>query len=153
MYFAVHTVPSDSNLHSANIMYHASFLVGQLGCMPVMIEVDIIVRDPGPAITVVPLRRESSSVAIVIARTNHFIDACRTLWRELHAEQHATPEWFADWCTRVPSFDCGCQSWLTEYLVGHPPRYDDFYEWGVECHDAVNAKLGKPDWDHVAQST
>ena len=75
------------------------------------------------------------------------------LWQELHTKQDATPEWFADWCTRVPSFGCGCQSWLAEYLVGHPPRYEDFYEWGVECHDAVNAKLGKPDWDHVAQST
>ena len=75
------------------------------------------------------------------------------LWQELHTKQDATPEWFADWVARVPSFGCGCQSWLAEYLVGHPPRYEDFYEWSVECHDAVNAKLGKPDWDHVAQST
>ena len=89
----------------------------------------------------------------ILAEHAEFIAKCHALWQELHTKQDATPEWFADWVARVPSFGCGCQSWLAEYLVGHPPRYEDFCEWSVECHDAVNAKLGKPDWDHVAQST
>jgi len=74
------------------------------------------------------------------------IERYHKLWRELHSEQNPTPEWFADWVARVPNFGCGCRSWLREYLRDNPPRFDDFYSWSVELHNAVNAKLGKPVW-------
>lgn len=88
----------------------------------------------------------------VLDQHNAFVARCRALWRELHAEQNATPEWCASWVSRVPNFGCGCQSWLAEYLVGNPPRYDDWQRWGWECHNAINVKLGKTEmpWDEFA---
>jgi len=74
------------------------------------------------------------------------IERYHELWRELHSEQNPTPEWFADWVSRVPNFGCSCRSWLREYIRDNPPRFDDFYAWSVDLHNAVNAKLGKPVW-------
>lgn len=68
------------------------------------------------------------------------------LWAEIHSQQDATPEWFADWVSRVPNFDCSCRNWLTEYLKTNPVRYDDFAAWAIEMHNAVNIKIGKPIW-------
>ena len=85
----------------------------------------------------------------VVATSKQHVERCHALWSELHTKQDATPEWFADWVARVPSFGCGCQAWLKDYLAGNPPRYEDFYGWSVLTHDAVNVKLGKPIWDRV----
>ena len=83
--------------------------------------------------------------------TKEFIETCRELWRELHdKKQDADPVWFADWVKRVPNFGCRCRNWLREYLKTNPPRYNDFYEWSVECHDAVNLKRGVALWDRVS---
>lgn len=71
---------------------------------------------------------------------------CRALWLEIHTKVNPTPEWFSDWVSRVPNFGCGCRSWLVEYLKKNPPRYDDFPGWGIELHNAVNLKKGKPIW-------
>lgn len=80
------------------------------------------------------------------------VERAKELWRELHSQQDATPEWFADWVKRVPNFGCGCRNWLKEYLQKNPPIYGEgFYEWTVTLHDAVNAKLGKPIWDRIVR--
>ncbi len=63
------------------------------------------------------------------------------LWAELHT-QVETPEQFADWVKRVPSFGCSCASWLRTYLKDNPPT-EDLREYGWKLHNAVNAKLGK----------
>jgi len=74
------------------------------------------------------------------------IELYHALWRELHTKENPDSEWFADWVSRVPGSTCKCQSWLKDYLQESPPRYEDFAAWAVECHNAVNAKLGKPIW-------
>jgi hypothetical protein len=79
------------------------------------------------------------------------IELCRALWLELHSKENPSPEWFANWVGRVPNFGCGCRSWLREYLRKNPPRYDDFYAWSVEVHNAVNVKLGRPIWTGTTQ--
>ncbi len=66
------------------------------------------------------------------------------LWHQLHTEVR-TAEQFTNWVTRVPSFGCGCASWLKDYLAKNPP-HDDLRRYGWELHCAVNQKLGKPEF-------
>lgn len=91
-------------------------------------------------------RDPSKRIAIEERRARQ-LDYMRALWVEAHSKQDPTPEWFADWVSRVPSFGCGCKSWLKEYLKTNPVRYDDLYAWSVECHDAVNKKRGVALWN------
>ena len=67
-------------------------------------------------------------------------------WIELHTQLHPTPVWLETWVARVPNFDCGCRSWLRKYLAANPPRYNDWYPWTVELHNAVNVKRGVAFW-------
>ena len=73
-------------------------------------------------------------------------DLYHALWAELHSKQDPSPEWFADWVGRVPNVGCGCQDWLREYLRKNPPDFDGFFEWSIDLHNAVNRKLGKPEY-------
>ena len=68
----------------------------------------------------------------------------RALWDEIHSQENPTRWWFKTWVERVPKYGCGCYDWLLKYIITNPPRYDDWYNWTVELHDAVNVKLGKP---------
>ena len=70
------------------------------------------------------------------------------LWNLIHDQENATPWWFKTWVEKIPQNDCGCPIWLLKYIVTNPPRYDDWYNWTVELHNAVNIKLGKPIWPH-----
>ena len=72
----------------------------------------------------------------------------RELWQELHARP-MTQHQFELWCNRVPAFGCSCRKDLLAYIDEHPVDWDNFYEWGVSLHDAVNRKLGKPVWNRV----
>lgn len=68
------------------------------------------------------------------------------LWAELHTKTDPTLEWFEDWISRLPSVGCDCQTWLKKYLKSNPPRFDDWFDWTWQLHNAVNAKpkLQKP---------
>ena len=101
--------------------------------------------------------KDGTPVGMAVARTEHLIkprrsrreiiaEKGRALWDEAHAKDNPTPEWFSDWVSRVPNFDCACRDWLNAYILENPPRFDDFYAWSVECHNAVNAKLDRPIW-------
>jgi len=69
----------------------------------------------------------------------------RRHWAELHSQQNPTEEWFADWLRRIPGRSCNrCAKNFEEILQANPPRYDDFFAWSVEVHNAVNQKLNKP---------
>jgi hypothetical protein len=90
--------------------------------------------------TVAPIRFSSDLPGESLTETYH------KRWNELHSEQHASPEWIEDWLERVPEINCGCRLWVKQWIADNPPRYHDWYQWTVELHDAVNAKLGKPKW-------
>ena len=96
-------------------------------------------KGPGCEIdpSVVQIRKESQEQRL---------ELCRALWAKLHSEENPTPAWFGDWVGRVPNFGCGCRSWLREWLQKNPPDYDGFSGWAVGLHNAVNRKLGKPDY-------
>jgi hypothetical protein len=73
-------------------------------------------------------------------------DQGRAAWRKLHSELLGTPEWFAKWQNWIPT-GCGCRQGANDLLTLCPPRYDspeDWFDWTVEYHNLVNAKLNKP---------
>lgn len=72
-------------------------------------------------------------------------EATQALWAELHSQANPTPEWFADWLKRIPRFGCSCAKDFAAILQANPIRYDDYFAWSVEVHNAVNRKLGKPE--------
>jgi hypothetical protein len=68
----------------------------------------------------------------------------REHWSGLHSKQDPNPEWFAGWLARIPRFGCTCRKDFQAIIEANPPRYDDFFAWSVEAHNAVNQKLNKP---------
>jgi len=78
--------------------------------------------------------------------TQQFHNTGRAAWRKLHEQPHGTPEWFANWQKLIPT-GCGCRQGANDLLTLCPPRYDspeDWFDWTIEYHNLVNAKLSKP---------
>lgn len=63
-------------------------------------------------------------------------------WQELHSAKTPTQDWFADWIARTPA-SCGCGEGIAAIIKRLPPRFDDWFAYSVDLHNAVNAKLGK----------
>ena len=62
------------------------------------------------------------------------------LWRELHLQLCPTAEWLAGWETRIA---CGsCRENYYRIKAASPPRYNDWFPWTWETHNAVNAESG-----------
>ncbi len=89
---------------------------------------------------------ESVSIPHYPTQEQTQVDLFHALWHELHSKQDPTTVWCEDWCKRVPRVGCGCQTWLADYLLANPPRYDDFFAYSVDLHNAVSAKLNKEKW-------
>lgn len=81
----------------------------------------------------------------------------RRLWEELHSygmnspwDSVAASIWLQQWESRLPNFEyCDCREGYHKLKSGNPPdlsSYDAFHSWGVQIHDLVNVKLGKPVW-------
>lgn len=67
-------------------------------------------------------------------------------WAELHRKLDPDPEWFAAWLICIPGRACNrCAKNFEEILQANPIRYDDYFRWSVEVHNAVNRKLSKPE--------
>ena len=94
---------------------------------------------------VIDMTGHTSSIGIVTVENQVIVNPIdyHALWHSLHSEVR-TAEQFADWVKCVPSFGCGCQSWLKDYLAKTPLPDGDLAEYGFELHNAVNAKLSKP---------
>jgi hypothetical protein len=89
------------------------------------------------------LRSEADRAAYA-QRVLERLERYRALWLEVHTKKDPTPEWFCDWVSRVPNSGCGCLDSLRDYIKRNPPRFDDWFAYTVELHNAVNAKLKKP---------
>ncbi len=70
----------------------------------------------------------------------------RQLWAEMHSKIGATAEWFTNWMKRVPSYGCKCRDAFEAIIKANPPRFNDWFTWTVEVHNAVNRKLGRKEW-------
>jgi len=66
------------------------------------------------------------------------------LWREIHTNPDATQEWWDGIVKKVSSYFCSCGDFLKTYVTTNPPRFDDWFRWTWELHNAVNHKLNKP---------
>lgn len=96
-----------------------------------------------------PAQRESE--AIFPDPTPDDLAVYRALWAELHArpamcDLATESAWVAgDFAARIPCATCRAH-WL-ELLASTPPALssnNDYAEWTIAVHNAVNSKLGKP---------
>jgi hypothetical protein len=51
--------------------------------------------------------------------------------------------WVQDFLSRVPNITCDCRRHASEHIREHPPRWEDYFAWTVEFHNAVNKRLGR----------
>ena len=71
----------------------------------------------------------------------------RFAWRKLHEYKGCDPQWLDIWQYLVPS-RCDCKDGYQKILEEMPPDFtspEAFFAWGIRLHNAVNAKLGKPE--------
>lgn len=75
------------------------------------------------------------------------------LWLELHhwaiaiTDPSAAPAWIAAWSARIPCGDCR-RHWSTWYAANPADLSSPagMFEWSIHAHNAVNRKLGRPEW-------
>jgi hypothetical protein len=73
-------------------------------------------------------------------------------WAELHLfgiRAHKVPAmdvryWVDSWLHALPFDGCPCEKHLTEYMALNPVDTLNFFEWGVNLHNSVNERIGKP---------
>ena len=78
------------------------------------------------------------------------------LWRELHERALKNSGendiiYLAQFATKIPRYTtgCKCKEFWNNWVRLNPPVYGkngEFFEWTVKAHNAVNAKLGKPQY-------
>lgn len=74
-------------------------------------------------------------------------------WAELHllGLRHRPGKnmtgWLNDWRDSIPFNGCPCKEHLDEWVSENPPDWNRFFEWGIDLHNAVNIRIGKPTMD------
>jgi hypothetical protein len=74
-------------------------------------------------------------------------------WAELHllGLRHRSGKnmtgWLNDWRDSIPFNGCPCKEHLDEWVSENPPDWNRFFEWGIDLHNAVNIRIGKPTMD------
>ena len=88
-------------------------------------------------------------------------DAAGTVWNDLHCRPLKTngtspwtegsndDAWMREWTKRIPRFTkgCKCNEHWSKWYPQNKPDYksrDAYFAWTVKAHNAVNARLGKP---------
>ena len=69
-------------------------------------------------------------------------------WILLHDGSIKTIEQLTEWELLIPQYGCSCKRFYAEWKAANPPDFSSpeaFFAWGVALHNAVNAKLGKPE--------
>lgn len=75
------------------------------------------------------------------------------LWKQLHTQAYnhnGTDDsaFIANFGKQIPRFmtGCPCNEFWNKWIKENPPRYgvNEYFEWTVKAHNAVNIKLGKP---------
>ena len=92
-----------------------------------------------------PERADSQVNAVVTVSSQtqiETIEAQRAHWRKLHTTRLTETE-FEDWVRQIPGC-VSCQRDFRKLIETIPPRFHDWHKWTFEVHNAVNAKLGKP---------
>jgi len=69
-------------------------------------------------------------------------------WIGLHDGSIINAVELAKWELSIPQYGCQCKRFYADWKTQHPPDFSSpeaFFAWGVRLHNAVNAKLGKPE--------
>lgn len=69
-------------------------------------------------------------------------------WTRLHTYRGCDPVWLAEWELSIPGYGCQCRRDYAIYKASTPPDFSSpeaLWLWGVELHNWVNRKLGKPE--------
>ena len=69
-------------------------------------------------------------------------------WVGIHNGSIVNAEGLAAWELLIPQYGCSCKRFYAEWKAANPPDFtstEAFFAWGVALHNAVNAKLGKPE--------
>jgi hypothetical protein len=69
-------------------------------------------------------------------------------WVEIHSGSIVDAEGLAAWESIIPQYECGCRAFYAKHKAANAPDFSSpeaFFAWGVRLHNAVNAKLGKPE--------
>jgi len=74
------------------------------------------------------------------------LEQSRMLWEELHQKNNADAKWLSKWVKKIPQFGCACRESFQLILREFPPRFDDWFTWTVDVHNAVNRKLNRKEW-------
>jgi hypothetical protein len=68
----------------------------------------------------------------------------REHWSKLHTQSFDATS-FEAWVKAIPGCSA-CQRDFRKIVESNPPRYNDWNRWTFEAHNAVNFKLGKPEF-------
>ncbi len=70
------------------------------------------------------------------------------LWQRFHRwtlrERGEDAGYLVNFLRTIPCAEC--RAHFAALLAASPPRWGDLFAWGVEVHNAVNARLGAPAW-------
>jgi hypothetical protein len=89
-------------------------------------------------------------VPATAAAPSIFVPRLKATWLELHLRSlhHDGSDdslWLMnDFAPRVAQIGCSCRSHFLALLQRIPPRWHDYFACGVEWHNDINLRLGKP---------
>ena len=69
-------------------------------------------------------------------------------WTPVHDGSIKDEKDLASWELTIPQYECGCRAFYSKYKTDNPPDFstpEAFFAWGVNLHNSVNRKLGKPE--------
>lgn len=69
-------------------------------------------------------------------------------WTPIHDGTVKDETTFAEWELGIPQYGCQCRRDYAEYKANNPPSFESaesIWLWGVDLHNYVNSKLGKPE--------
>jgi len=69
-------------------------------------------------------------------------------WIDLHNGTVHDALTLADWELKIPQYGCQCKRFYADWKADNQPDFSSpeaFFAWGVRLHNAVNAKLNKPE--------
>ena len=69
-------------------------------------------------------------------------------WIALHNGSIVDAAGLSEWEKTIPQYECGCRAFYAKYKADNPPDFstpEAFFAWGVNLHNSVNRKLGKPE--------
>ena len=113
--------------------------VEQPPAVPTSNKIELVGQQPQPRQTV-------SQEQVIAARAERTAKQGRFAWSLLHNYRGCDPQWLELWVYFIPS-RCDCRDGFQQILKDLPPDFSSpeaFFAWGVRLHNAVNAKLGKP---------